>query len=164
MEMQALPSFRQGIGFNAFAEGWALYAEQLAYELGWYADDPYGHLGLLQAMAFRAARLVVDSGLHAEGWTFDQAQEFFTENTGFEVGDPVNPQHQIARYLVWPGQATSYYVGYLKIMELRQHARTELGEKFDLKDFHRVILGNGSMPLAVLDRVVADYIATELDS
>ncbi len=164
MEMQDLPSFRQGVGFNAYAEGWALYAEQLAYELGWYGEDSYGHLGLLQAMAFRAARLVVDTGLHAEGWTFDQAQDFFTENTGFEVGDPVNPQFQIARYLVWPGQATSYYVGYLKIMDLRQRARDQLGEQFDLKEFHRVILSNGSMPLEILEQVVEQYIAHKLKS
>ena len=161
-EMKDLPSFRQGIGFNAFAEGWALYAERLAWELGWYEDDPYGQLGFLQAQAFRAARLVVDTGLHAKGWTFNQAQAFFTENTGFEVGDSVNPQHEIARYLVWPGQSTSYYIGYLKIMELRQRAMDRLGDEFDLKEFHRVVLSNGSMPLGILEQVVDGYIEQKL--
>ena len=158
-EMRGLPSFRQGLMFTAYTEGWALYAEQLAVELGWYADDPYGMLGMLQAQAFRAARLAVDTGLHAKGWTFEQAQEFFTENTGFEMGDSIDPQQQIARYLVWPGQATSYYLGYLKFMELRQRAMDQLGDRFDLIEFHRVVLSNGSMPLDILDSVVNRYIA-----
>lgn len=161
-ELTNLPGFRQGLTFTAFTEGWALYAEQLAWELGWYQDDPYGYLGLLQARAFRAARLVVDTGLHAQGWTFSQAQDFFTQNTGFEVGDNVNPQHQIARYLVWPGQSVSYYIGYLKIMELRQQAMDELGDQFDLMDFHRVVLENGSLPLQLLERVVHDYIQAKI--
>jgi uncharacterized protein (DUF885 family) len=158
LEMRDLPSFRQGLTFTAYTEGWALYAEYLAQELGWYADDPYGHLGHLQAKAFRAARLVVDTGLHAHGWTFDQAQKFFTENTGLEVNDPINPEFQIARYLVWPAQATSYYIGYLKLMELREHAMTELGDQFDLKEFHRIVLSNGAMPLEILETVVEDYV------
>lgn len=149
-----LPSFRNGVIFTAYAEGWALYAEQLAWELGWYQGDPYGDLGRLQAQAFRAARLVVDTGLHADGWTFDQAQLFFTENTGYEVGDSVNPQHQIARYIVMPGQATAYYVGFLKILELRQRIQSALGDQFDLKAFHRLILADGSLPLEILDQLV----------
>jgi uncharacterized protein (DUF885 family) len=163
-EMVDLPSFRQGVGFTAFAEGWALYAERLAWELGWYDEDPYGYLGFFQSQAFRAARLVVDTGLHAKGWTFDRAQEFFTQNTGFEVGDNVNPQYEIARYLVWPGQSVSYYVGYLKIMELRQRAIDQLGDQFDLKAFHRVVLTNGSLPLEILEKVVEAYIAETLGS
>jgi uncharacterized protein (DUF885 family) len=163
-EMKSLPSFRQALGFNAYAEGWALYAERLAWELGWYENDLYEYLGFLQSQAFRAARLVVDTGLHANGWTFDQAQEFFTENIGFDMDDNVNPQHEIARYLVWPGQSVSYYVGYLKIIEMRQRAMDELGEQFDLKEFHRVLLSNGSMPLEVLERVVDEYIREKLSS
>jgi len=163
MEMDDLPSFRRGFTFNAFAEGWALYAENLVWELGWYKDDPYGVLGFLQAQAFRAARLVVDTGLHAKGWTFNQAQDFFTENTGFEVNDNVNPQNEIARYMVWPGQSVSYYVGFQKILELRQRAIDELGEAFDLKTFHRVMLSNGSMPLDVLEDVVDQYIAGAME-
>lgn len=159
MEMENLPSFRRGLSFTAYTEGWALYAENLAWELGWYEDDLYGYLGLLQAQAFRAARLVVDTGLHAKGWTFEQAQDFFSENTGFEVGDNVNPQHAIARYLVWPGQSVSYYVGFQKILELRQRAMDELGDIFDLKEFHRVVLSNGSVPLDVLEQLVDQFIA-----
>jgi uncharacterized protein (DUF885 family) len=163
-EMKSLPSFRRALVFTAYAEGWALYAERLAWELGWYEDDPYGYLGFLQAQAFRATRLVVDTGLHASGWTFDQAQGFFTENTGFDMDDNVNPQHEIARYLVWPGQSVSYYIGYLKFMEMRQRAMDELGDKFDLKEFHRLLLSNGSMPLEVLERVVDGYIREKLGS
>ncbi len=154
-----LPPFRQGILFTGYAEGWALYAEQLAWELGWYADDPYGDLGRLQAEAFRAARLVVDTGIHTREWDFDRAQAFFVENVGYEVGDIVNPQHQIARYVVWPGQSTAYKVGMIKILELRQKAMDALGDRFDLKEFHRVVLGNGSVPLEILERLVDDYIA-----
>ncbi len=156
-----LPSFRRGASFMAYTEGWALYAERLAWELGWYEDDPYGNLGRLQAAAFRAARLVVDTGLHTKSWNFDQAQEFFTQNTGFEIGDSVNPQHQIARYVVWPGQSTAYYIGFLKMVELRQKAMQVLGDQFDLKAFHRLILSNGSVPLTVLERLVDDYLLAE---
>ena len=162
MELKNLPSFRQGIGFTAFAEGWALYAERLAWELGWYEGSPYGHLGFLQAQAFRAARLVVDTGLHAMGWNFDQAQDFFTENTGFEVTDNVNPKYEIARYLVFPGQATAYYIGYLKFMELRQMATDVLGDQFDLKEFHRLVLSNGSLPLEILETVVVDWLDPQM--
>ncbi len=152
-----LPLFRKDVSFNGYVEGWALYAEQLAWELGWYEDNPYGNLGRLQYEAFRAARLVVDTGIHAKGWTFNQALTYMEENVGF---DPtvVNLQYEVSRYIAWPGQATSYKVGMLKILELRERAEKELGDKFDLKEFHNVILGKGSMPLAVLEKVVQDYI------
>ncbi len=163
-EMHDLPSFRQGLSFTSYAEGWALYAERLAWELGWYEQDPYGYLGFLQSQAFRAARLVVDTGLHAMGWTFDQAKDFFTENTGFELRDNVNPQYEIARYLVWPGQSTAYFVGYLKFMELREKVREALGDQFDLKAFHRLVLTNGSMPLEVLEAVVLDWLESQMPS
>jgi len=130
--------------------------------LGWYQGDPYGYLGLLQSQAFRAARLVVDTGLHAQGWTFDQAQEYFKENTGFEASDNVPPQYQIARYLVWPGQSTSYYVGFMKIMTLRQRAQDMLGDQFDLVEFHHVVLTNGSVPLEILEKIVDGYISEKL--
>jgi uncharacterized protein (DUF885 family) len=158
-----LPTFRNHMEFTGYAEGWALYAEQLAFELGWYEDDPYGNLGRLQAEAFRAARLVIDTGIHAEGWTFDQALEYMIENVGFEPGDSVDPEIQIARYIVWPGQATTYKIGMLKILELRQKAIDQLGDKFDLKEFHSLVLGNGSMPLEILERVVDNYIETQLN-
>lgn len=152
-----LPLFRKDVSFNGYVEGWALYAEQLAWELGWYQDNPYGNLGRLQYEAFRAARLVVDTGIHAKGWTFNQALTYMEENVGF---DPtvVNLQYEVSRYIAWPGQATSYKVGMLKILELRERAKKELKDKFDLKEFHNVILGKGSMPLAVLEKVVEDYI------
>lgn len=153
-----LPLFRNVIGFTGYAEGWALYAELLAHELGWYSNDPYGDLGRLQAEAFRAARLVVDTGIHANGWTFEEAEQFFTGNTGFERDDSVNPQYEIARYSVWPGQSTAYKIGMFKILELRQKAQDELGDRFDLKEFHSLLLKNGSMPLEVLEGVVIEYI------
>jgi uncharacterized protein (DUF885 family) len=153
-----LPSFRNALGFTGYAEGWALYAEQLAWELGWYEDDPYGNLGRLQAEAYRATRLVVDTGLHAKRWTFDEAIEFFVENTGYQSGDSVEPAQEIARYIVWPGQATAYKVGMLKILELRQRAMNQLGDRFNIRDFHQIVLSNGSMPLDVLERVVQDYV------
>jgi uncharacterized protein (DUF885 family) len=157
-----LPAFRTSVGFTGFAEGWALYAERLAWELGWYDDDPYGDLGRLQAEAFRAARLVVDTGIHARRWTFQQALDFFVENTGFAPGDSVEPEIEIARYVVWPGQSTAYLVGMLEILALRQRAMDRLGDRFDLKEFHTIVLRNGSMPLEVLERVVDSYVEAAL--
>jgi uncharacterized protein (DUF885 family) len=157
-----LPAFRTALGFTAYTEGWALYAERLAWELGWYDGDPYGNLGRLQAEAFRAARLVVDTGIHAQHWTFDQAEDFMVENVGYERGDNVNPQYEVARYIVWPGQSTAYKIGMIEILALRQRAMDQLGDKFDLKEFHNVLLSNGAMPLEILERVVDDYIAAKL--
>jgi len=158
-----LPLFRSIVGNLGYTEGWALYGEQLAWELGWYDDDPYGNLGRLQAEAFRAARLVVDTGIHTKRWTFNQALDFFIENVGFERGDSVDPEGQIARYIVWPGQATSYKIGMIKMLSIRQNAMNQLGDQFDLKEYHNVVLSNGSMPLEVLERVVDDYIADKLN-
>ena len=150
-----LPLFRNVLTFNAYAEGWALYAERLAWELGWYEGDPYADLGRLQMEAFRAARLVVDTGLHADQWTFDEAVEYMVENTGLEEGFI---QSEVVRYLAWPGQAASYSLGYFRLLELRQKAMDGLGERFDLKEFHMAVLQNGSLPLPVLERVVDEYI------
>jgi uncharacterized protein (DUF885 family) len=154
-----LPSFRKEADFSAYVEGWALYAEQLAYELGLYNNDPYGNLGRLQAEAFRAARLVVDTGLHANKWTFPQAVEFMVENTGMPE---YRMQGEVSRYISLPGQATAYYIGYTKILELRQRAMDSLGDQFDLKEFHNLILGSGAMPLDILEQVVNNYIQTKL--
>ena len=151
-----LPLFRNLTIFNGYAEGWALYAERLVWELGWYADDPYGNLGRLQYAAHRAARLVVDTGLHTKQWTFDQAVDFMVENTG--LAEPFM-QSEVARYIVWPGQAASYYIGYLKLLELRQQAQEQLGAAFDLAEFHSVVLGAGSVPLEVLEGVVEAWLA-----
>ena len=156
-----LPFLRADVSFTGYAEGWALYAEQLAWELGWYEDDPYGNLGRLQYEAFRAARLVVDTAIHAQGWTYDQALEYMKENVGFDTR-VVNLEFEVSRYVAWPGQATAYKVGMLKILELRQKAEDALGDQFDIKEFHRVILSNGSMPLEILEKVVQTYIDSML--
>lgn len=158
-----LPLFRNAIDFTGYVEGWALYAERLASDLGWYADDPYGDLGRLQAEAFRAARLVIDTGIHTQGWTFDQAQTFLEENVGLNPGDNINARFEISRYISWPGQATAYMVGMRKILDLRWYAADELGEHFDLREFHNVVLSNGSMPLDVLQRVVEQYVEDKLE-
>jgi uncharacterized protein (DUF885 family) len=150
-----LPTFRKLGPFNAYIEGWALYAEQLAYEQGWYENDPYGNLGRLQMQALRAARLVVDTGIHAMGWSYDRSLQFMIENTGSQRN---SLEVEVARYMAWPAQATSYMVGMLKIMELRQEAKDRLGERFDLVEFHHVILVNGAMPLDILTKVVENFI------
>jgi uncharacterized protein (DUF885 family) len=151
-----LPLFRNDVGFNGYVEGWALYAERLAWELGFYKNNPLGNVGRLQYELFRAARLVVDTGLNAKKWSYDQAVNYMVEQAGLPRG-PV--EGEVARYICWPGQATAYKVGMLKILELRQKAQDRLGSRFDLKEFHNVVLGNGSMPLEILERVVDDYIA-----
>ncbi len=154
-ELPGLPLFRSGVDFMAYVEGWALYAERLAYELGFYRDDPYGDIGRLQAEAFRAARLVVDTGIHAKKWSYDQAVDFMIENTGL----PRNMvEIEVARYIVWPGQATAYYIGMIKLLEVRQKAMDELGDRFDLTEFHNVVLSNGAVPLGLLERIVEDWI------
>lgn len=142
-----LPLFQRVVGFTGFAEGWALYAEWLAGELGWYEGDLPGDVGRLQGEAFRAARLVVDTGIHHRAWTFDQAVDFFRDATGYGQGFA---EGQVARYASWPGQATSYWMGRTAILDLLAGARAELGEGFDLVAFHRAVLGHGSVPLDVL--------------
>jgi len=148
-----LPKFMQTRAFGgsaASSEGWALYAEQLANEYGWYDGDIEGLLGQLDSALFRARRLVVDTGLHAKGWTREQAIDF-----GIEASE-------IERYVVMPGQATSYMVGQLRITELREKARAALGDKFEIAQFHNVVLGLGVVPLPVLERAVDAYIASTL--
>jgi uncharacterized protein (DUF885 family) len=148
-EMTELPRFRRDrvFGFiSAHGEGWALYAEQLAAESGWYENDLKGRLGQLDAELFRARRLVVDTGIHSERWTRQQAIDY-----------GIKPS-EVERYVVWPGQACSYKIGMLKILELRANTRKALGAKFSLKEFHNTVLRAGTVPLAVLDQVVQDYI------
>ncbi|MFT4927476.1 MAG: hypothetical protein ACI8WB_003583 [Phenylobacterium sp.] len=149
-----LPQIRRKARFTAFIEGWALYAERLAADMGWYADDSLGDLGRLQFEAMRAARLVVDTGIHNLGWTYQQADNFHQENVGLPGA--------IARYSVWPGQATAYMTGMLKILQLRERAQSQLGELYDIRDFHDAVVGNGLMPLGVLEGVVDRYIADKL--
>lgn len=154
-----LPSFRRGSDFTAYVEGWALYAERLVAELGFYDNDPYGDLGRLQAEAFRAARLVVDTGIHMKRWTFDQAVDFMVENTGMPE---YSIQGEVSRYISLPGQATAYYIGYTKILEIRQRAMEKLGEQFDLKEFHNLLLGSGAMPLDILEQSINNDIQIKL--
>ena len=158
MEQDA-PTFRKVERVTAFVEGWALYAERLAYELGWYGTDRFGNLGRLQFEALRAARLVIDTGIHSLGWSFDQAAQFNADNVGASTR---SSQGAAARYSVIPGQATAYMVGMLHILAARQRAMDELGTAFDLKEFHRVVLSAGGVPLPQLDSIVDDYIAQQL--
>ena len=154
-ELADIPTFRTGINYTAYAEGWALYAEYLAWEAGFYADDPYGNLGRLQSELFRAVRLVVDTGIHAMGWSREQAIDYMVENVGYPEAIVTV---EVERYIVMPGQATAYKVGMLKILELRQRVMQALGADFDIKEFHNLLLENGAMPLEILERVVDDYI------
>jgi uncharacterized protein (DUF885 family) len=149
--LEGLPNFRNGVSFTAFSEGWALYAESLAVEAGVYEDDPYGYLGYLQAELFRAARLVVDTGLHAQGWSREEAIDYMVRTVGFSQAAMIT---EVDRYLVWPGQAAAYKIGMLKIQELRQRAEESLGESFDLIAFHNELVSNGSIPLDILEMVV----------
>jgi uncharacterized protein (DUF885 family) len=149
------PLFRRAINFTAYAEGWALYAERLAGDLGWYDSDPHGDLGRLQWEALRAARLVADTGIHAHGWSHDQAVQFFRDNLGFDDQTLWAPG-QVTRYVAWPGQATAYMVGMLRILDLRQQAENRLGDDFSLIDFHHEVLGHGAVPLEVLTSIVDD--------
>jgi uncharacterized protein (DUF885 family) len=156
-ELTGVPMFRKVLPFTAFSEGWALYTERLAWELG-FQKDPLDDLGRLQAEMFRAVRLVVDTGLHAKRWTREQAIDYMREKTGMPETDVVA---EIERYLVNPGQALAYKVGMMKLLELRQRARDALGERFELARFHDFILTGGDMPLMLLEQRVDAWIAAE---
>jgi uncharacterized protein (DUF885 family) len=158
-ELKNIPIFRTFPLFTAYTEGWALYAEQLAWELGFYENDPFGNLGRLQAEMFRSVRLVVDTGIHYKKWTREEAIEYMIANTGMTTGEVVS---EIERYIVMPGQACAYKIGMLKILELREKAKKKLGNQFDLKEFHNVVLKSGAVPLDILEDIVDDYIKTEL--
>ncbi len=149
-----LPTFRRVITIDAYVEGWALYAERLAWEMGLYDDDPMGSLGRLQMELMRAVRVVVDTGIHDRRWTWQQAADYWEEALGWSPG-----KDEMARYIAMPGQGVSYTIGYLKIVELRQRAQETLGDSFDLKEFHDVVLGHGPMPLGILERVVDEWLA-----
>lgn len=155
-EIKNVPIFRTIIGTTAYAEGWALYAERVAWELGFYQGDPFGNLGRLQAEMFRAVRLVVDTGIHHKRWTRQQAIDYMVANTGMTTSEVTT---EIERYIVMPGQACAYKIGMLKILELREKAKAQLGDKFDLRKFHNVVLKNGSVPLDLLEEIVDKYIA-----
>lgn len=156
-EMQGLPSFRRFGGYGAYAEGWGLYAERLGKEMGFY-QDPYSDFGRLSTELWRAVRLVTDTGLHAKRWSREDAIEYFRASSLLSERDIVK---EVERYITNPGQATSYKIGELKIMELRQRARDALGDRFDIKDFHAVVLGSGSVPLDVLEDQVDAWIESK---
>jgi uncharacterized protein (DUF885 family) len=157
-ELENVPEFRRGWGFNAFGEGWALYTERLGLEMGLY-DDPYDNFGRLLYEMWRACRLVVDPGMHAFGWSRADAIEFMLANTALSA---LNIENEVDRYIGWPGQACAYKIGELKIRELRSRAERRLGAKFDLRAFHDVVLGAGSIPLTVLEKRVDYHINSQL--
>jgi uncharacterized protein (DUF885 family) len=156
-ELKGIPFFRRMIPFTAYAEGWALYAEKLAREMGFYKDDPYGELGCLDAELFRAVRLVVDTGIHFKKWTREQAIEYMEAHSAQAHESVVS---EIERYIVMPGQACAYKIGMIKMVELRDKAKKALGDKFELRRFHDVVLKSGSMPLTLFEQVVEEYIST----
>ncbi|KLI64714.1 DUF885 domain-containing protein [Aurantiacibacter marinus] len=153
-----LPPFRRFGGFTAYTEGWGLYSEELGKDMGFYTD-PYSDFGRLGMELWRAARLVVDTGLHHKRWSREEAIAYLTQNTPNPDGDI---RKAIERYIVYPGQATAYMIGKLKIMELRERARDALGERFDIREFHEVVLINGPVPLDILEEQVDVWIAAEL--
>ena len=152
-----LPLIRKVGGFNAYAEGWALYTEQLAVEMGMYEGDPWGLIGQLHDSMFRGVRLVVDSGMHAKKWSREQAVKYYVDTLGDQEASAIT---EIERYCVWPGQACGYMVGKLTILRLREKAKAAMGAKFDIRKFHDTVLLSGSLPLAVLEKMVDNYIAT----
>lgn len=160
MELEGLPIFRTLPLFTAYVEGWALYTEYLAWELG-FQDDPFDNIGRLQAELFRAVRLVVDTGLHEKRWTREEAITYMLNNTGMAESDVIS---EIERYIVMPGQATAYKVGMMKILEVREKAKTALGDKFVLSEFHDVVLKNGAVPLDILDQLFEKWVAEKLAS
>ena len=156
-ELEGLPKFRTLGGHTSYTEGWALYSEAVPKELGLYTD-PYSDFGRLSMEIFRAARLVVDTGIHTKKWTREQAVQYYLNNIPNPEGDV---RAEIDRYIVWPGQATAYKIGMLKIQELRKDAETRLGDKFDIREFHDVVLANGSVPLKVLEELVDDWVKSK---
>jgi len=154
-EQGQLPKFRRFGGYGAYSEGWGLYSERLGKEMGFY-QDPYSEFGRLSLELWRAARLVTDTGLHAKRWSREQAMDYFRQNT---LLSDLDIRREVDRYITNPGQATSYMIGQLKILELREKARRELGGEFDIRDFHAAVLDNGALPLDVLEEQVDAYIA-----
>lgn len=153
-ELEGIPLFRKFAPFTAYIEGWALYSERVAWELG-FQQNPYDNIGRLQAELFRAVRLVVDTGIHAKRWTREESIKYMIANTGMAESDVIS---EIERYIVMPGQACAYKVGMMKILELRAKAKEALGDQFDIRDFHDVVLKNGAVPLDILEVYVDKYI------
>ncbi|MCH7509851.1 MAG: DUF885 domain-containing protein [Proteobacteria bacterium] len=154
-ELENMPDFRRNLYISAFGEGWGLYSEKLGIEMGVYRS-PYENFGRLSYEMWRACRLVIDTGIHSQGWSRDQAMAYLAGNTSLSRG---NVRSEVDRYISWPGQALSYKLGELKIWELRRNAEAALGDDFDLREFHDVLLGNGALPLSMLENVIDRYIA-----
>ncbi|NND61393.1 MAG: DUF885 domain-containing protein [Gammaproteobacteria bacterium] len=157
-ELENVPDFRRNLYLSAYGEGWGLYSEKLGIEMGVY-QTPYDHFGRLSYEMWRACRLVIDTGIHALGWSRQQGIDFLTDNTSLSAA---NVRAEVDRYISWPGQALSYKLGELKIWELRQRAEQALGADFDLREFHDVLLGNGAVPLTMLEAQVDQWLATQL--
>ena len=154
MELEGIPNFRRYSGYTAYVEGWGLYSESLGYDIGLYSE-PYSSFGALTYDISRAVRLVVDTGMHYKGWTRQEAIDFFTANAAKTEQDIIN---EIDRYLVMPGQALAYKIGQLKILELKNKAKEQLGDDFDIKEFHHAVLSQGALPLAVLEENIETYL------
>ncbi|WP_035551391.1 DUF885 domain-containing protein [Hyphomonas atlantica] len=159
-ELEGIPSFRKYGGYTAFSEGWGLYSEYLPKEMGYYSD-PYDDFGRLAMEIWRAARLVVDTGIHDKKWTREQAIQYLLDNTPNPEGDA---KKAIERYIVMPGQATAYKIGMIKILELREAARAELGDAFDIAEFHDVVLKDGPVPLSILEENVKTWVASKQEA
>ena len=159
-ELENVPTFRRYLSFTAFVEGWGLYSEELGEFMGIY-EDPYDKFGQLTYDMWRAIRLVVDTGMHYKGWSRDDAINLFLENT---AKSQLDIENEVDRYIAWPGQALAYKIGQLKILELRQKSEKELGDKYDIKDFHHEILKRGSVPLDILEDYINEWIENTLDS
>ena len=157
---EGLPLARSLLAFNAYSEGWALYAEQIADELGVYEDDPLGRLGMLQSFAFRACRLVVDTGLHAKRWTRDYAIKWFAETNGSTLQQVTG---EVDRYCAWPGQACGYKIGHSEIVRLREKAQAALGKRYDWRRFNDAVVTTGAVPLTMLEQVIDTHIAARSD-
>jgi uncharacterized protein (DUF885 family) len=156
-ELRELPTFRREGGYTAYVEGWALYSERLGKEVGFY-ENPYSDYGRLQDEMLRAIRLVVDTGVHSKKWTREQIVQYFHDHSAL---DEVEIQSETDRYIVWPGQALGYKIGQLKITELRERARTELGDRFDIRAFHDEVLGAGALPMDELEQRINDWVKRE---
>jgi len=157
-ELEGLPKFRKFGRYTAYTEGWGLYSEFLPKEMGFY-EDPYSDFGRLAMELWRAARLVVDTGLHDKRWTRQEAIDYLMTNTPNPEGDAINA---IQRYIVMPGQATAYKIGMLKIQDLREAAKIALGEDFNIREFHDVVLKDGPVPLAILEENVKAWVASKV--
>jgi uncharacterized protein (DUF885 family) len=155
--MTSLPKFRRHGGNSGYVEGWALYAEQLGKEVGFY-QEPASDFGRLSSELFRAVRLVVDTGIHSQGWSRDQVVDFFRK---YQAVDEPTIQSETDRYIAWPGQALAYKLGQLKFRQLRERARTQLGSRFDIKAFHDEMLNGGVLPLDLLDSRTNSWIQAQ---